>query len=398
MTRLLLAVALAAAVAVGAWALFLRASDESHRLLVGALEDAVKSPRRRRLADERDRPGVSDAPASTRSTSRRSVDARPDRARIPRASWPILTERRRIGREAPPASASCSPSTPRGPRYAPISRRAAGANTPAFMATLARDLPSVRDFAVWNEPNLNGFWLYQFDESGQDIAAPRLHVAPGALLRRAQGRLAEDPRLRRIARAARRRQSRVGIGTRSLRPRSSATWAAPTAPAAGRSRSWTSSRSIRTSSARRCRRARSIRGERRSGSPTTTSSSRLLGEAFDGTAQPGSKLPIAYTEFGVQAKIPESAQATVHEPRLAHRDGRGRRGDAGGATTAQALELAACQPTVIAAPHLPPHRRARPGPLAVRPLLRRTRGRSRASRRSGRPRRRLATGKLATCS
>ena len=39
------------------------------------------------------------------------------------------------------------------------------------MATLARDLPDVRDFAVWNEPNLNGFWLYQFDESGNDIAA-----------------------------------------------------------------------------------------------------------------------------------------------------------------------------------------------------------------------------------
>ena len=40
------------------------------------------------------------------------------------------------------------------------------------MATLARDLPTVDDFAVWNEPNLNGFWLYQFDAAGKDIAAP----------------------------------------------------------------------------------------------------------------------------------------------------------------------------------------------------------------------------------
>ena len=44
MTRLLLAAALVAAVAVGAWALFLRSPDWGHPLLVGALEDAVKFP------------------------------------------------------------------------------------------------------------------------------------------------------------------------------------------------------------------------------------------------------------------------------------------------------------------------------------------------------------------
>jgi hypothetical protein len=32
----------------------------------------------------------------------------------------------------------------------------------------------------------------------------------------------------------------------------------------------------------------------------------LLGEAFDGTAQEGSDLPILYTEFGVQTTIPPS--------------------------------------------------------------------------------------------
>jgi hypothetical protein len=30
----------------------------------------------------------------------------------------------------------------------------------------------------------------------------------------------------------------------------------------------------------------------------------LLGEAFDGTAQPGSKLPIVYGEYGVETRIP----------------------------------------------------------------------------------------------
>ena len=122
---------------------------------------------------------------------------------------------------------------------------------------------------------------------------------------------------------------------------------APTAPAGGRSRSWTSSRSIRTSSAPRSRRARSIRWARRSASPTTTSSSASSGRAFDGTAQPGSKLPIAYTEFGVQTTIPESAQGpyTNLQSPLGQ--------DAVDEKTQadyyrQALELASCQPTVIA--------------------------------------------------
>jgi hypothetical protein len=35
----------------------------------------------------------------------------------------------------------------------------------------------------------------------------------------------------------------------------------------------------------------------------------LLGEAFDGTAQAGSNLPILYTEFGVQTRIPPAKRA-----------------------------------------------------------------------------------------
>ena len=30
----------------------------------------------------------------------------------------------------------------------------------------------MRDFVIWNEPNLNRFWLPQFDRSGDDVAAP----------------------------------------------------------------------------------------------------------------------------------------------------------------------------------------------------------------------------------
>jgi hypothetical protein len=73
----------------------------------------------------------------------------------------------------------------------------------------------------------------------------------------------------------------------------------------------------------------------------------LLGEAFDGTEQPGSKVPIAYTEYGVQSQIPESAQ----EPYTNLQSPLGR--DAVSEETQaeyyrQAFELASCQPTVIA--------------------------------------------------
>ena len=73
----------------------------------------------------------------------------------------------------------------------------------------------------------------------------------------------------------------------------------------------------------------------------------LLGTAFDGTAQKGSELPVAYTEFGVQSRIPESAQGPYTNLDSPLGD------DAVDEATQasyyrEALELAACQPTVIA--------------------------------------------------
>src|SRR5438132_8470762 len=41
-----------------------------------------------------------------------------------------------------------------------------------YTAALAQSLPYVRDFIVGNEPNLNMFWMPQFDSRGRDVAAP----------------------------------------------------------------------------------------------------------------------------------------------------------------------------------------------------------------------------------
>lgn len=42
----------------------------------------------------------------------------------------------------------------------------------AYVAAIIRDVPAIRDVIVGNEPNLNRFWLPQFDEAGGDVAAP----------------------------------------------------------------------------------------------------------------------------------------------------------------------------------------------------------------------------------
>ena len=42
----------------------------------------------------------------------------------------------------------------------------------AYVAAIVRDVPTIRDVIVGNEPNLNRFWLPQFDEAGKNVAAP----------------------------------------------------------------------------------------------------------------------------------------------------------------------------------------------------------------------------------
>ena len=80
-------------------------------------------------------------------------------------------------------------------------------------------------------------------------------------------------------------------------------------------------------------------------SPTTAKLVSLLGQAFDGTAQPGSHAADLYDEFGVQTQIPP-AKASLYtgtEPATTK--------PVDEATQAayyrQAMQLAFCQPTVI---------------------------------------------------
>jgi hypothetical protein len=42
----------------------------------------------------------------------------------------------------------------------------------AYVTAILRETPEIRDLIVGNEPNLNRFWLPQFDAAGEDVAAP----------------------------------------------------------------------------------------------------------------------------------------------------------------------------------------------------------------------------------
>jgi hypothetical protein len=177
----------------------------------------------------------------------------------------------------------------------------------SYAVALVKALPDVRTVLVGNEPNLNLFWQPQFDSSGGDAAAP----AYEQLLAETYDRLkAADPRL-------------TVVGG-NLAPRGGDDPAAPRQThsptrflldlgdayrASGRARPLMDELAIH------------VYGESSHIPPSfrhprTTSIGigdyaelgRLLGRAFDGTAQRGSTLPIVYGEYGV-----ETALAAAHE-------------------------------------------------------------------------------------
>ena len=219
----------------------------------------------------------------------------------------------------------------------------AQADFASYAAAIVREAPAVQDEIVGNEPNLNRFWLPQFGLDGSS-ASPTAYLS---LLSRTYDAIksvssavtvyggAVSPRGTDRADGSRPTHSPTtfiqGLGTAYR--------------ASGRSRPVMDAFSIH------------VYGDNSSVGPTiahplNTSIGvadydklvRLLGEAFDGTAQPGSTLPILYGEYGVESDIPASkaslyigAEPTTTKP-------------VSEATQAayyqQALALAFCQPTV----------------------------------------------------
>jgi hypothetical protein len=213
-----------------------------------------------------------------------------------------------------------------------------------YTVSLAQSLPYVHDFIVGNEPNLNMFWMPQFDRRGRDVAAP----AYEALLAQTYDALKTvSPQITVIGGAV----SPRGLDrANSLRPTHS--------PMSFLRDLGLAYRKSRRSSPIMDMLVIHPYGETSRTPPTalhpkSTSISiadypklvKLLREAFHGTAQRGASLPILYGEYGVQTQIPTaklSSYTDVGVPTAADAVPEALQG----AYYVRAIQLAYCQPTV----------------------------------------------------
>jgi hypothetical protein len=212
-----------------------------------------------------------------------------------------------------------------------------------YAAAIATSFPTLAGIIVGNEPNLNRFWLPQFNADGSDAAAPAYET----LLAKTYDAVKDaQPQLQVIGGAV---SPRGGDNPNSIRLTHSPTLFITDLGLAYRA-------SGRTTPIMDVFGFHPY-GDNSSQPPTfahpnTTTIGladygklvSLLATAFDGTAQPGSTLPILYDEYGVESLIPEAQasaytgrEPTTTKPVIEVTQG---------AYYRQALSVAFCQPNV----------------------------------------------------
>ena len=213
----------------------------------------------------------------------------------------------------------------------------------AFAASIVR-VAGVGHLIVGNEPNLNRYWLPQFDANGGDAAA----AAYESLLARTYDAVkAADPNAEVIGGALSPRGSDDPDG---IRPTHSPTAFITDLGAAYRASGRTTP--IMDALALHPYEDHSSDAPADGTHPDTTTIAladygklvALLAQAFDGTAQQGSALPLYFDEFGVESQIPPAKQSLYTGTEVAVTQ------PVDEATQAsyyrQAIQLAFCDPTV----------------------------------------------------
>jgi hypothetical protein len=309
------------------------AAQASRGMLIGAAEDAAKAPT---LAD-----------AKTKM----------DLAKLAGLDAIRLTEQWRRGETAPPAADLQSLQNavgaadldgivvyvsiyPSGSSQTPRNARER-AQFATFAASLATSLPTVQRFIVGNEPNLNRFWLPQFDNAGRDVAAP----AYENMLARSYDAIKAVSPTATVIGAALSPRGNDSIVSRKHSPTTFLRDLGKAYRASKRTRPIMDAFSLHPYEDNS-----SIPPDFRHPHSTTISLAdygkliHLLAVAFHGTAQPGAKMPIVYDEFGVQSKIPAAKRAEYAGYKPASERPVSEATQA--RFYAEALALAACQKTV----------------------------------------------------
>jgi hypothetical protein len=220
----------------------------------------------------------------------------------------------------------------------------ARADFASYAATIVRDARSVEHVIIGNEPNLNRFWLPQFALDGSSVA-PASYLSLLAQTYDAIERVSSSVIV--YGGAVSPRGTDRPDGTRPTHSPTTFIQGMGTAyRASGRTQPVMDAFAIH------------VYGDNSSIGPTVahplnTSIGvadydklvRLLGDAFDGTAQPGSTLPILYGEYGVESEIPagKAPLYTGTEPSTTKPVSE----ETQAAYYEQALALSFCQPNVV---------------------------------------------------
>ncbi len=215
----------------------------------------------------------------------------------------------------------------------------------SFAASVVTAVPSLQQIIVGNEPNLNRYWLPQFNPDGTDAAAP----AYESLLAQTYDALkAANPDVEVLGGAVSPRGS--DNPNLTARPTHSPTGFITDLGLAYRASGRTTP--IMDAFAFHPYEDNSSVAPLLGVHPNSTTIAladyaklvELLGTAFDGTAQAGSTLPIVYDEFGVESQIPAAKQGayTGTEPTTTKPVPEQTQAE----YYRQAIQLAFCQPNV----------------------------------------------------
>jgi hypothetical protein len=211
--------------------------------------------------------------------------------------------------------------------------------------SLARGLPSVKDYIVGNEPNLNRFWWPQFGANGSDVAArdyEALLASTYDALKSVDGNIrviggsvsphgGDDPHSSRQTHSPSTFIPDIGRYYRASKRARPIMDAFSFHPYEDSSRIPPTFRHPRSTTVALADYKKLVR---------------LLTRAFKGTRQRGSTLPILYDEFGVQTQIPGSklgAYTNLSTPAARDAIPESRQG----AYYAKAISMAYCQKNVM---------------------------------------------------